>query len=153
MHKQPTLPELREQTIKEQLEDGIEYETPLLARAIYYALQEGLVQHDDPVSLPEDPTHAHHQMEGRKLAAAVQRQALHHPLMGQKRHALYLATKENDALAKHFKIYGELAQRVLDVTFKIGVFLYCEATGMNQIIREMKRQAVVFSCYWGEVGR
>ena len=143
-----------EQTIKEQLADAIDYDAPLLAHAIYFALQEGIVQLDDPASsLPKNLDYDIVTKWRDENVLQLCTIKLFTIPMGQNRHALYLAKKEDDARAKHFKIYAQLAQRILDATHKMDVSLYCEATGRYRMIRELKRQVLVFPCYLGEVGR
>lgn len=141
-----------EQTVKELLHDAIYYDESRVAHWVYYALQKGLVQLDEPAScIPEDVDFTEvYRMRDANVLQMCTIKLFTIPL-GEGRHAIYLAETEDAARAKHFKLYGQLAQRLIDMSEKMDTSLYCEETGISPSFRELKRQAVKFPYYAGEV--
>lgn len=141
-------------TIKQELADAIKFDDSLVAHAIYYALQKGLVQLDDPSSsLPIpilDFDIITNWMDTNYLQLCTVK--LFTIRVNQNRQALYLAHDENEASAQHFKMYGYLAQRIVEAPHEMDTSLYCEETGKHRVIRDMKRKMVEFPCWLGEVG-
>lgn len=140
-------------TMKTELMDAIKYDEPFLAHSIYYAIQQGYVKIDDPYDdLPADMDYdTIKKMQNANFLQMCTVKIFNIPF-GQGMHAIYLATSENDARAKHFTIYREHAQWIQDASSRMDVSLYCEETGVNKSFREMKREAAEFPCYVGVVG-
>ena len=145
---------MKEITVKEELAEAIYYDEPFLAHTLYYALQKGYVQEDDPISkLPTDMDYkAITKMRDDNWLQMCTIKLFTIPL-NQDRYAIYLARDEDDVRAKHFKIYGWLAQRVIDASHRMDASLYWNDTGVSKTFREMKREALEFPSYVGEVGR
>lgn len=143
-----------EQTVKELLYDAIYYDESLLAHAVYFAVQKGIVHLDEPASrIPKDLDYTEIvKMRDENWLQMCTIKLFTIP-MEPKRHALYLAESEDIARAKHYKIYGQLAQKIIDISHKMDVSLYYEETGLSPSFRELKRQAVKFPYYVGEVWR
>ena len=142
-----------EQTVSELLHDAILYDEPLTAHAVYYALQKGLVQLDDPISkfrYEELDFEMVYKMRDENWLQMCTIKLFVVP-MGGKRFAVYLAEKEGDARAKHHKIYGQLAQKIRDVSNKMDAAVYFEDTRQSRCFRELKREAVHFPYYVGEM--
>ncbi|MHC8515865.1 hypothetical protein [Sporosarcina sp. ITBMC105] len=141
-------------TIKEELEDAIKLDGSFVAHAIYYALQKGLVQLDDPSSSLPYPFLDYDIIRNWRDANYLQlcTVKLFTIPMGQKRHALYLAHAEDEARAQHYKMYGYRAERISEAPHEMDTSLYCEETRKHRVIRDMKRKMVEFPCWVGEVG-
>lgn len=141
-----------EQTVKELLYDAIYYDEPLLAHAVYYAVQKGIVHLHEPASrIPKELDYEEIvKMRDENVLQMCTIKLFTIP-MGQKRHALYLAETEDAVRAKHHKIYGQLAQRIIDISHEMDYPLFYEETGRSITFREMKREAVKFPYYAGEV--
>ncbi|WP_432361428.1 hypothetical protein [Sporosarcina sp. UB5] len=141
------------QTVRELLHDAIFYDEPLTAHAVYYALQKGLVQLDDPESkfrYEELDFEMVYKMRDENLLQMCTIKLFVVPMSG-KRYAIYLARNEEDVRGKHHKIYGRLAQEIRDVSNKMDAAIYYEDTGESQCFRELKREAVHFPYYAGEM--
>ncbi|MDW0114373.1 hypothetical protein QT711_14340 [Sporosarcina saromensis] len=142
-------------TIKEELADAIKLDGSFVAHAIYYALQKGLVQLDDPSSsLPYpllDYDIIRKWMDINYLQLCTVK--LFKIPVQQNRQALYLAHEENEARAQHYKMYGYRVERIMEAPHEMDTSLYCEETGKHRVIRDMKRKTVEFPCWVGEVGR
>ena len=145
---------MKKMTVGEELAEAIYYDDPFLAHTLYFALLKGYVQEDDPRSkLPTDLDYETiTKMRDDNLLQMCTIKLFNIPL-GEGRHAIYLARSEDDARAKHFKIYGRLAQRVIDASHRMDGSLYWNDTGVSKTFREMKREALEFPSFVGEVGR
>lgn len=142
-----------ELTVKELFHDAVLYDVPLMAHTVYYAAQKGLVQWDDPESRIPYGELDHGEIirmrdENWLRMCTVK---LFVVPMGWRRFAVYLAEKEGEARALHRKVYGEYARRVMDVSGKMDASIYCEETGKSQSFWELKRQAVEFPFFVGEM--
>jgi hypothetical protein len=142
------------QLVKELLADAITYDEPYLAHAIYYAVQKGMVRLEDPAdAIPYEQLdyEAIRKMrdDNRLMMCGIK---LFIVPMDSKRFALYLAEREDQARAKHHKVYGELARTILDVSDKMDAGAYCEDTQKWQSFRDVKRQVLQFPYYVGEMG-
>lgn len=144
---------MNEKTVRVDLAEAIEYDRPFLAHTIYYAIQQGYVQLDDPISkIPTDMDYdTIKKMENANFLQMCTVKIFTIPF-GQGMNAIYLANCQNEARAMHFTIYRQHAQRIQDASRRMDVSLYCEETGKHQVIRDMKRRAVEFPCYVGPVG-
>jgi hypothetical protein len=123
-----------------------------MAYAVYYAVQKGLVQLDEPESrIPYDQLDydAIIKMRDENWLRMCTVKLFVVP-MGGKRFAVYLAENAEEVMAQHRNIYGGLARRVIDVSTKMDVSIYCEETGKSQSFRELKRRVVDFPYYVGE---
>ncbi|MDN4608185.1 hypothetical protein [Sporosarcina highlanderae] len=141
-----------EQTVKELLYDAIYYDESLVAHAVYYAVQKGIVHLDEPASrIPKELDYTEiFKMRDENYLQMCTIKLFTIPLE-PKRHALYLAETEDAARAKHHKIYGQLAQRIIDISHRMDYPLFYEETGLSKTFRELKREAVKFPYYAGEV--
>lgn len=141
-------------TIKQELADAIKLDGSFVAHAIYYALQKGLVQLDDPSSSLPYPLLDYDII--KKWMATNYLQLCTVKLftirVNQNRQALYLAHDVGEASAQHFKMYGYFAQHISEAPHEMDTSLYCEETGKHRVIRDMKRKTVEFPCWVGEVG-
>jgi len=141
-----------ELSVKELLHEAILYEVPHMAYAVYYAVQKGLVQLDDPESrIPYNQLdyEAIIKMRDENWLRMCTVKLFAVPL-GGKRYAVYLAETAEEVIAQHRNIYGGLARRVIDVSNKMDVSFYCEETRVEQSFRELKRRVVDFPYYVGE---
>ena len=141
------------QTVRQLFHDAILYDEPLMAHAVYYALQKGLVQLDDPESkfrYEDLDFEKVYKMRDENWLQMCTIKLFVVPMSG-KRYAIYLAENEGDVRAKHHKIYGELAQEIRDVSNKMDGAIYYSDTGESRCFRELKREAVHFPYYAGEV--
>lgn len=140
-------------TMKTELMDAIKYDEPFRAHSIYYAIQQGYVQIDDPYNgLPADMDYdTIKKMQHANILQMCTVKIFTIPF-GQGMHAIYLANCENEARAMHFTVYRQHAQRIQNASRRMDVSLYCEETGTHEVIRDMKRRAVEFPCYVGVVG-
>lgn len=139
--------------MKELFHDAVLYEVPLMAHAVYYAVEKGLVQWDDPESrIPFEQLDYEaiaRMRDGNWLRMCTVK--LFVVPMGGKRFAAYLAGTVGEVRALHRQIYGEAARRVRDASGKMDASVYCEETGKWQSFRELKQQAVEFPCFVGEM--
>ncbi|MFC5602697.1 hypothetical protein [Sporosarcina koreensis] len=142
-----------ELTVKELFHEAILYDVPHMAHAVYYAVEKGFVQWEDPESRIPYGELDHGEIirmrdENWLRMCTVKLFVVE---MGGKRYAVYLAGKEGEVKALHRKIYGEVARRVRDVSGKMDASVYCEETEVWQSFREFKQQVVEFPCFVGEM--
>ncbi|WP_342512482.1 hypothetical protein MKY34_17975 [Sporosarcina sp. FSL K6-1522] len=141
------------QAVKELLHDAMTYDEPYLAHAIYYAVQKGMVTLDEPAShIPYDQLDyamiLNMRDENQLKMCDVKLFII--PVVN-KRFALYLAEKEDEAHAEHHRMYGVRALTILDVSDKMDMETYCETTKKWQSFRDLKRQVLSFPYYVGEM--
>ena len=142
------------QKVKELLYDAVTYDEPFLAHAIYYAVQKGIVELEEPASnTPYEQldyeTILKIRDENKLMMCCVK---LFIIPMASKRFALYLAEQEDEARAEHHRVYGELAMTIMDVSDKMDTTTYCEDMKKLQSFRELKGQVLQFPYYAGEMG-
>lgn len=139
--------------MKELFHDAILYDVPHMAHAVYYAVQKGIVQWDDPESrIPYDQLDHELIMKIRDenwLEMCTVK--LFVVPIGRRRFAVYLAEREEEARVQHRRIYGVPARRVMDVSGRMDASVYCEETRLWQSFWELKRQVVDFPCFVGEM--
>lgn len=140
------------QTYRELLQDAIQYDEPFLAHAIYFAVQRKLVRLDDPAD--------RFQMEGLDFDEI--RQNLADNVLGLSiiklfaikvnphTFAFYLATRVEEAQAEHRRYYGQLSERVIDMTDKMDKSLYVPDTRTIETYRDIKNRTVQFPSFVGE---
>ena len=141
------------QAVKELLYDAVTYDEPYLAHAIYYAVQKGMVKLEEPASnIPYAQLDFEAIMkirdENQLMMCGVK---LFIIPMASKRFALYLAESEDEARAEHHRVYGVLAETIMDVSDKMDTSSYCEETKKWQSFRELKRRVMQFPYYVGEM--
>lgn len=141
------------QVVKELLYDAIAYDEPYLAHAIYYAVQNGIVKLDDPAStIPYEQLDYEVILimrdENQLMMCGIKLFIIPMPA---KRFALYLAEREDEARAEHHRIHGVLPLTIKDVSGKMDMETYCEDTKKWQSFRDLKRQAIEFPYYAGEM--
>lgn len=139
--------------MRELFHDAVLYDVPLMAHAVYHAVEKGVVQWDDFESAIPYGELNHEEIvrmrdENWLRMCTVK---LFVVPMGGKRFAVYFAGTEEEARALHRKIYGKVARRVRDVSGKMDASVYCEETRKWQSFWELKEQAVEFPCFVGEM--
>ncbi|MCM3638923.1 hypothetical protein M3152_14565 [Sporosarcina luteola] len=141
-----------ELTVKELFHDAVLYDVPNMAHAVYYAVQKGLVQWDDPESrIPYEQLDygAIGRMRNENWLEMCTVKLFVVPL-GGRRFAIYFAEREEEARMQHRRIYGMPARWVGDVSSKMDSSVYCEESRLWQSFWELKRQTLEFPCFVGE---
>lgn len=140
-------------TVKELLNDAITNDLSHLAHTIYYAVEQGIVKlEDSKENIPYDKLDYDVIIKMRKEnILSVCDVKLYVVPMGNKRFAVYLARNEAGVYQIHNQRYGVQPAKVMDVSFKIDMTIYCQDTGKEESFWEIKNRVLHFPYFVGEM--
>lgn len=134
-------------TINQLLLDAIKYDEVFMAYSIYLAVQEGVLKLSDgeekfrEVQFPDEKIRAAIESDSLKLYTNMIKLYL---VRYENDYAVYLSKSEKEVASYHYKLFGEAAERIVDMTHKKDTEIYDEAVNDYLSFRDIQERTVSF---------